>query len=223
MKTITVLLADDHTLVREGLRALLEVAGDIQVIGEASSGREAVELTLKLLPAVAVLDIGMPLLNGLEAARRILKLAPLTRVLILSAHSDDLYVSQVADIGAAGYVVKQTSAEVLAQAVRDVAAGGEFFSPSLARRLRQRQQRKVENAGRTSNERLSPREMEVFQMIAESLANKQIAAELGISIKTVEKHRGRLMQKLDIHDTAGLARHALASGVIENRVRFDPG
>jgi DNA-binding NarL/FixJ family response regulator len=220
MKTITVLLADDHTLVREGLKALLQAEGDMAVVGEAASGREAVDLALKVHPGVVVMDIAMPLLNGLEAARRILKALPSTRILILSAHSDDLYVRQVADIGAAGYVIKQTSAEVLAKAVREVDRGGTFFSPPLARRLRQNHERLVENAS-AGTDRLSPREMEVLQMIAESMANKQIAAELGISIKTVEKHRGRLMQKLDIHDTAGLARHAMASGVIENRVRFD--
>jgi DNA-binding NarL/FixJ family response regulator len=220
MKTITVLLADDHTLVREGLRALLEAAGDIRVVGEASTGREAVDQAMQLRPSVVVMDIGMPLLNGLEAARRIIKLLPQTRVLILSAHADDLYVNQVAEIGAAGYVIKQTSAETLSRAVREVDKGGVFFSPSLGRRLRQRQDRLIESKGRRT-ERLSPRELEVLQMIAESLANKQIAAELGISIKTVEKHRGRLMQKLDIHDTAGLARHAMASGLIETRVRFD--
>lgn len=220
---ITVLLADDHTLVREGLRALLEAAGDIEVVGEASTGRQAVELTQSLRPAVTILDIGMPLLNGLEAARRILRFQPETRILILSAHADDVYVRQVADIGVAGYVIKQTSAEVLVQAVREVAHGGVFYSPCLVRSLRQQQERPEEKSGWQGGrtERLSPREMEVLQMIAESLANKQIAAELGISIKTVEKHRGRLMQKLDIHDTAGLARHAIASGVIENRVRYD--
>jgi DNA-binding NarL/FixJ family response regulator len=220
---ITIVLADDHTLVREGLRALLEAAGDMEVVGEAATGRQAVELTERFHPDVVVMDIGMPLLNGFEAARRILKFHPQTRVLMLSAHADDVYVRQVAGIGVSGYVIKQTSAEVLVQAVREAARGGVFYSPSLVRSIRQSQDRTNENddLSKGRGERLSPREMEVLQMIAESLANKQIAAELGISIKTVEKHRGRLMQKLDIHDTAGLARHAIAAGVIENRVRYD--
>jgi DNA-binding NarL/FixJ family response regulator len=223
MKKIAVLLADDHMLVREGLRALLEAEGDMTVVGEASTGREAVEMAHRLHPDVVVMDIGMPLLNGLEATRKIRKELPSTRVLILTAHSDDLYVRQVAEIGAAGYVIKQPSAEVLARAVREVDKGSTFFNPPLANWLRQGDLRAGAKATWSDKQSacLSPREMEVLQLIAESLANKQIAAELGISIKTVEKHRGSLIKKLDIHDTAGLARHAIATGVIENQVRFN--
>src|SRR5512137_2130240 len=134
-KRITVLLAEDHTVVREGLRTLLEAEGDIRVVGEAATGRQAVALARKLRPAVVVMDIAMPVLNGLEATRQILKSVPGTRVLILSAHSDDAYVEQVTALGAAGYLIKQTSAHILSRAVREVQKGNSFFSPSIARRL----------------------------------------------------------------------------------------
>ena len=211
MKRITVLLAEDHLVVREGLRALLKAESDIEVVGEARDGRRAVQLTRTLLPDVVIMDIAMPLLNGLEATRQILKVLPATRVLILSAHSDDEYVEQTIALGAAGYLIKQTSADLLARAIRDVHAGKTVFSPAISRRLLDRRQRSPARVLR-----LSPREMEVLQLIAEGKANKQSAAEMGISIKTVEKHRQNLMGKLDIHDTAGLTRHAIAAGVIES-------
>jgi DNA-binding NarL/FixJ family response regulator len=214
-KRITVLLAEDHLVVREGLRALLRSESDIEVVGEAQDGRRAVQLAKSLLPAVVVMDIAMPLLNGLEATRQILKAAPATRVLILSAHGDDEYVEQTAALGAAGYLIKQTSAHLLAKAIRDVHAGKTVFSPAISRRLLDRHQR---SPGRLAG--LSSREVEVLQLIAEGKANKQAAAELGISIKTVEKHRQNLMGKLDIHDTAGLTRYAIAAGIIENTIKL---
>jgi len=221
MKRITVLLAEDHAIVREGLRALLRAEGDIAVVGEAQTGRQAVQLTRKLRPAVVVMDIAMPLLNGLEATRRILKAVPATQVLILSAHGDAAYVEQVTALGAAGYLIKQTSAHVLAQAIREVHKGKTFFSPSIAGRIRDRGQRSLGRGKslKKGSVRLSSREAEVLQLIAEGEANKQVAAELGISVKTVEKHRQRLMDKLDIHDTAGLTRHAIAAGIIESSVQ----
>jgi len=221
MKPITVLLADDHTVVREGLRVLLQAEGDIEVVGEAATGRQAVELTRELLPAVVVMDIAMPLLNGLEATRQILKMLPATKVLVLSAHDDDAYVEQVTELGAAGYLVKQTSALVLAKAIREAHKGKTYFSPSIFRRLRDRQQNSLPGAAGRSKKKaaaLTSREMEILQLIAEGQANKQMAAELGISIKTVEKHRQHLMSKLDIHDTAGLTRYAIAAGIIESGV-----
>ena len=136
MKPITVLLAEDHTVVREGLRTLLQAEGDIEVVGEAETGRQAVELTRKLHPAVVIMDIAMPQLNGLEATRQILKVEPKTKVLILSAHGDDAYVEQVTALGASGFLLKQTSAHILARAVRKVQEGSTFFDPSIARRLR---------------------------------------------------------------------------------------
>ena len=221
-KRITVLLAEDHTIVREGLRKLLDAERDIEVVGEASTGRMAVEMTGRLRPAVVVMDIAMPLLNGLEATRQIRKIAPDTRVLILSAHSDDAYVERVIELGAAGYLIKQTSAHFLSEAIREVKKGKTFFSPSVAKRIRHRDEESMDRKGRmkAASVRLSSRELEVLQLIAEGGANKQVAAELGISIKTVEKHRDHLMQKLDIHDTAGLTRYAISAGIIESSVQL---
>ena len=220
MKEITVLLAEDHMIVREGLRALLEAEGDTAVVGEAQTGRQAVQLAKRLRPAVVVMDIAMPLLNGLEATRRIRKAVPTARVLILSAHSDDEYIRQVILLGAAGYLIKQTSADLLSKAIREVEKGNTFFSPSIARRMQDLYPPSPNGraAVKKAQNVLSSREVEVLQLIAEGKANKQVAAELGISIKTVEKHRQHLMNKLDLHDTAGLTRYAIAAGIIESRV-----
>ena len=160
----------------------------------------------------------MPLLNGFEATRQILVVAPATRVLVLSAHSDDEYVEQMAQIGASGYVVKQNSGQVLVQAVKIIAQGKPYFSASILKRLQHaaRQSRETGRVNANGKTPLTAREAEVLQLVAEGSANKQIAAELGISIKTVEKHRQQLMDKLNIHDTAGLTCHAIAIGVIES-------
>src|SRR6185369_11288241 len=147
MKRITVLLAEDHQIVREGFRSLLKHESDIEVVGEAETGRQAVQLTRKLRPAVVVMDIAMPLLNGLEATRQIRKEVPETKVLILSAHSDDAYVEQVAMLGAAGFLLKQTSSNVLAMAIREVEKGKTFFSPAIAKRVRDRSQNAIERGG----------------------------------------------------------------------------
>lgn len=222
MKPITVLLAEDHMIVREGLRSLLQTEADIAVVGEAQTGREAVDLARKLRPAVVVMDIAMPLLNGLEATRQILKAVPTTKVLILSAHSDDAYVEQVIALGAAGYLIKQTSLEVLSKAIREAHKGNRFFSPSIARRLRNHDRKSPDRKGQLKRRvpHLSSREVEVLQLIAEGKANKQTAAELGISIKTVEKHRQNLMAKLNIHEISGLTRYAIAAGIIESSVQL---
>jgi len=219
MRRIALLLAEDHSVVREGIRALLELEDDIEVVGEARTGREAVQLARKLHPEVVVMDIAMPLLNGVEATRQILKALPATKVLILSAHSEDEYVEQVMSIGAMGYLLKQSSSQTLAQAIRTVQKGKTFFCPSISRRLQHLAEespdpRRIPGKRRV---RLTSREVEIVQLIAEGKANKQAAAELGISIKTVEKHRQHLMKKLDIHDTAGLTRYAIAAGIIESR------
>lgn len=221
MKLITVLLADDHTVVREGLRTLLEAEPDIQVVGEAETGRQAVAMAKHLLPRVVVMDIAMPLLNGLEATRQILAAVPTAKVLILSAHSDDAYIEQVSTLGGAGYLLKHTSASILCRAVREVHAGRTSFSPAIARRLSRSEEASSARGARHQPKlaRLTPREAEVLQLIAEGQANKQAAAELGISVKTIEKHRQRLMEKLHIHDTAGLTRYAIAAGVIESSVQ----
>ena len=225
MKRITVLLAEDHTVVREGLRALLEKEADITVVGEAETGRQAVELALSLRPAVVVMDIAMPLLNGLEATRQVLHALPATKVLILSAHGDDEYVQQVTAAGALGYLIKQSSARLLSRAIREVQKGNTFFSPSVAKRLQDQYENLPGLTGlsRKSGARLTSREVEIIQLIAEGKANKQVAAELGISHKTVEKHREHLMRKLNIHDTAGLTRYAIGAGIIESSVQLTIG
>ena len=222
MKRITVLLAEDHQIVREGFRSLLKQERDIEVVGEAETGRQAVQLTRKLRPAVVVMDIAMPQLNGLEATRQIRKDFPDTKVLILSAHSDEAYVEQVAELGAAGFLLKQTSSHDLAAAIREVHKGNTFFNPTNARRLQDRGKKPAARGGqfKQKGNRLSSREMEVLQLIAEGKPNKQVAAELGVSFKTVDKHRQHLMSKLNIHDVAGLTRYAIAEGVIESSVRL---
>jgi DNA-binding NarL/FixJ family response regulator len=219
MKPITVLLAEDHMVVRQGLRKLLEAEDDLDVVGEAETGRQAVEMARRLRPAVVVMDIAMPLLNGLEASRQILKEVSETKVLILSAHSDDAYVQKALEFGAKGFLLKQTSAHVLSKAIREVQKGNVFFTPSIAKRFGDSTLRVSSGALLGKAAQLSSREVEALQLIAEGKANKQIAGELGISIKTVEKHRQRLMQKLGIHDTAGLTRYAIAAGVIEGRLQ----
>jgi len=214
---ITVVLADDHMIVREGIRNLLEAETDIEVVGEAVTGRQAVAMTRTLRPAVVIMDIAMPLLNGLEATRQIRLAVPDTKVLILSAHSDETYIEEAKALGAAGYLVKHTSAHFLAEAIREVNRGNTVFAPPLTRRLIHHNQPAIDPTGHPADKAicLTSREVEVLQLIAEGEANKQIAAELGISVKTVEKHRGHLMQKLDIHDTAGLTRYAIEEGIIE--------
>ena len=221
MKRITVLLAEDHTMVREGFRKLLELEDDLEVVGEAQDGRQAVAMVKKLRPAVVVMDIAMPVLNGLEATRQILKAVPGTRILILTAHNDDAYIKTATESGAVGFLLKQASAHVLAEGIREVNKGHTFFGPFMAKRLPERERKSLDRAGRSKprRDRLTSREMEVIQLIAEGKANKQIAAELDIGMKTVEKHRERLMAKLNIHDTAGLTRYAISAGVIESSVQ----
>src|SRR5437868_6976041 len=219
MKQITVLLAEDHHIVREGFRSLLKHEPDIEVVGEAETGRQAVQLTRKLRPEVVVMDIAMPLLNGLEATRQIRKEFPGTKVLILSAHSDDAYVDQVTLLGASGFLLKQTSSDVLATAIREIHKGNTFYSPSVSKRLKGQQALDRSGNFKQKTNRLSSREVEVLQLIAEGKPNKQVAAELGVSFKTVDKHRQHLMAKLDIHDLAGLTRYAIAEGIIESNVR----
>jgi DNA-binding NarL/FixJ family response regulator len=222
MKRITVLLAEDHTIVREGFRKMLEVENDLQVVGEAQEGRQAVALVKKLRPAVVLMDIAMPLLNGLEATRQVLKAVPATKVLILSAHSDDAYVKNATESGAVGFLLKQTSAHDVCRAIREVQKGKTFFSPSISRRLDHLNPQSPDRKGRPNkkNARLTSREMEVLQLIAEGKANKETAAELDISIKTVKKHREKVMSKLDVHDTAGLTRYAISAGIIESSVQL---
>lgn len=224
MKKITVLLADDHTVVRQGLRLLLEAEEDIKVVGEAENGRQAVQLAKKLQPNVVVLDVAIPLLNGLEATRQITRDVPSSKVLILSSYSDDEYVQQLTEEGAAGYLLKQTAANDLIKAIREAQKGNAYFSPSISKRLLDQCRQILAGRGplkkRATN--LTSREAEVLQLIAEGHANKQIASELNISIKTVEKHRQQVMNKLGIHDVAGLTRHAISRGIVESNNRLRP-
>jgi DNA-binding NarL/FixJ family response regulator len=222
MKKITVVLAEDHAIVREGFRKMLELEGDLEVIGEAQDGRKAVVLVQKLRPDVVLMDIAMPLLNGLEATRQLIKIMPGARVLMLSAHSDDAYVKTAADSGAMGFLLKQTSAHEVCLAIREVHKGNTFFTPSISKRQNRIHPASRDRAGALNKKviQLTSREMEVLQLIAEGKANKETAAELGIGVKTVEKHREHLMEKLDIHDTAGLTRYAISAGIIESSVQL---
>ena len=219
MKRIAVLLVDDHTVVRQGLRALLKSEEDIEVIGEAENGRQAVTIAQKTPPDVVVMDVAMPLLNGLEATRQILGLVPSAKILVLTSYGDDECVEQLMHAGAAGYLIKQTAANDLSKAIREVYHGNAFFSPSIAKRLRDhcREAFSTGQSAKKSGE-LTTREAEVLQLIAEGFSNKQIAAELSISIKTVEKHRQQVMNKLKIHDVAGLTRYAISKGMVERGV-----
>jgi DNA-binding NarL/FixJ family response regulator len=224
MPNISVLLVDDHNIVRQGLKALLTAEGDITVTAEAQTGREAVQLAAKLRPDVVVMDLAMPLLNGWEATRQILKVAPSAKILILSTYDNDEHVQQAIAAGAAAYLIKQTAAADLVKAIREVRKGNAYFSPAVAQRLRERTYSagSEEKPAQASEVELTLREAEVLQLIAEGFANKQIAAELGLSVKTVEKHRQQVMNKLDIHDTASLVRHAAAKGIIETNLAGVP-
>ncbi|MDD5597884.1 MAG: response regulator transcription factor [Victivallaceae bacterium] len=222
MNKITVMLTEDHAIVREGIRALLEVEGSFEVVGEAANGLQAIEMAQRLHPSVIVLDIAMPQLNGLETARRILQqVAPPPRILILSAHSADAYVKQVISLGVSGYLIKQSSANSLVRAIKEVHKGKVFYSPSIAKHWKSQQSKLPYRTGRFLPRvvNMTSREREVLQRVAEGEPNKKIAAELFISIKTVEKHRQSLMNKLNIHDTAGLTRYAISAGIIENSVQ----
>jgi DNA-binding NarL/FixJ family response regulator len=222
MKNITVLIAEDHTIVREGLLMLLKREEGIEVIAQVEDGREAVKLAAKLQPDVIVMDIAMPHLNGIEATRQIMQARPEAKVLILSAHADDAYVQTIMALGASGYLIKQIAAEVLPEAIRRVHQGKKCLSPTVADRRKHHRQRAHDRGEiRTSKDApaLTSREVEVLQLIAEGRANKESAQELHISVKTVEKHRQSLMDKLNIHDTAGLTRHAIAVGIIESSVQ----
>jgi DNA-binding NarL/FixJ family response regulator len=213
MSNITVLLVDDHNIVRQGLRALLVAEGDITIVAEGQTGREAVQLAVKHHPEVVVMDLAMPLLNGWEATRQILKVVPTAKIVVLSTYGDDEHIEQAIAAGAAAYLLKQTAAADLVKAIHEVSKGNAYFSPVIAKRLREKR------GGNQSEDvkpvELTPREAEVLQLIAEGFANKQIAAELNLSVKTVEKHRQQVMQKLKIHDIAGLVRHAASKGIIE--------
>jgi len=215
MDEIRVLLAEDHTIVRKGLRSLLDSENGIRVIGEAANGREAINQVRRLLPDVVVMDIGMPGLNGLESTRQIKKHYPDVQVLILTVHTSDEYVFQILRAGASGYVVKQAAPKELISAIGAVSRGEAFLSPSISRKV---VDEIVKNGAAStewdSYEKLTPREREVLQLIAEGHPTREIAEQLHISVKTAETHRAHLMEKLEMRNTAELTRYAIRKGVI---------
>ena len=215
MGRVRILLADDHTVVRQGLRKLLEERTDWEVIAEAGDGREAVRLADQHRPDVAILDVAMPLLNGIEATRQITKRVPGTHVLVLSMHADEAYVTQILQAGATGYLLKDSADVDLWKAVGEVARGRSFFSPGIARVMLDDYVRQLADKGVTDRyETLSEREREIFQLIAEAKPNKEIAALLNVSTSTVETHRAHIMEKLDLHSAAEIVLYAVRRGVI---------
>jgi DNA-binding NarL/FixJ family response regulator len=221
---ITILLAEDHAIVRQGLCALLKTDGHFLITGEARTGREAVDMARSLRPDVILMDIAMPVLNGVEATRQILAVNPAAKIVVLSAHNDAANLDRALAAGGIGFLEKQTSAEILTKAIRAVAQGTPFFSPAIARRLRENQARPRDPASLLPADapHLTSRQAEVLQLVAEGSSNKQVAVALGISLKMAEKHRQHLKDRLKIQSTAGLTRFAIATGVIESRVQATP-
>jgi two-component system response regulator NreC len=215
MDKLRILLGDDHTLLRQGLRKILEERRDWEVVAEASDGRDAVRQATALQPEVAILDIGMPLLNGIEATRQITRRSPGIHVLILSMHSNEAYITQALHAGARGYLLKDSADTDLIRAVSAVAAGKSFFSPAVAKIMLDDYVRQRSEKGAVDRfESLSEREREVFQLVAEGHSNKEVADLLSISPATVETHRAHILQKLDVHNTAELVLYAVRRGVI---------
>jgi len=208
---IRILLADDHVLVRQGFRMILAAQPDMEIAGEAGNGREAVELAQKLKPDVVVMDVTMPELNGIEATRRLIELSPRTRVLALSMHKDAVYVREILRAGARGYLLKDSADSDLLTAVRAVAKGEGYLSPGVSDAVLSDYRRHVTDP----LDLLTSREREVLQLIAEGKTNKEIATSLGLSVYTVEAHRGRLMEKLNLHSSGELVRFAVRSGLID--------
>lgn len=215
MDRVRILLADDHAILRDGIRALLQDEPDMLVIGEAEDGHTALRLIAELQPDVVVMDIGMPLLNGLDATRQIKRDHPRTRVLILTMHENEEYVRQVLASGAMGYILKDAAAHELIDAIRAVYRGEAVLSPAITRLVIEDYLRWGDLQTNHQENDLSPREREILQLIAEGYTNKQIAEILFISIKTVQTHRTNLMSKLDLHDRGELIKYAIQKKIIE--------
>jgi DNA-binding NarL/FixJ family response regulator len=215
MKKISILLVDDHVVVRQGLKALLMAEPDFEVVGEAENGQQAVALAKEKAPDVVVMDVAMPQMNGHMATRQILRAYPGARVLVLSTYTSDECVTELLHAGAKGYLMKQTASNELCHAIRQVRLGHQYLSPTLARRLNSQRTGAFLNGVSDTARELTEREVEVLKLIAEGLSNREIAEVLKISIKTVEKHRQGTMNKLDIHEVAGLTRWALSKGLVQ--------
>jgi len=214
--SIRVLLAEDHTLVREGVRALVEAQPDMEVVAEASDGSEAVRKTLELLPDVVLMDITMPGTNGLEATRLIRRAAPGVHILALTMHGTDDYFFRLLDAGASGYVLKESASSDLLSAIRAVCKGGIFLSPSVAKRLVEDYIRRVgEGDQRPGYDSLTDREKEILKLIGEGCTNQAIAQRLFLSVNTVQTHRTHIMDKLNLHNRTELLRFALRAGLLE--------
>jgi two-component system response regulator NreC len=205
-----ILLADDHALIRQGLKALLEKQG-FQVVAEASDGQEAVRSVQKTQPDIAIIDISMPILNGMDAARELKKSSPKTKVILLTQHDEDQYVTESLRAGVRGYVLKSQAGDALVHAIHEVCRGSVYLSPNISRAVADAYLSKTY----VSTDPLSGRERQVLQLVGEGKSTKDVAVQLGISVKTAESHRARLMKKLDIHETASLVRYAIRRGLIQ--------
>lgn len=208
-----IILADDHQIVREGLATLLEQEGDMRVVGTAADGRTAVKLSAELSPDVVVLDVGMPGLNGIDAARQIAAAQPTTKILALSMHSDRRFVLEMLRAGASGYLLKDCAFDELAHAIRAVVAGQTYLSPRVAGVVVEGFLEQTDPSERTGAAALTPREREVLQLLAEGMATKQVAHHLGVSIKTIETHRRQVMTKLELDSVAELTKYAIREGL----------
>jgi len=217
-KKIGVLVADDHAIVRSGIVSLLSLSTEFEVVGEAENGRDAIDLTIRKEPDVILMDIGMPILNGLEATRQIKKLAPHVKVLVLSGYDNDEYILQVIQCGANGYILKSSFIEDLYAAIRSVNNGQAFFSPSVSKIIIDSYVNRPSSSSKAGHKKplrpLTSREREILQLIAEGHLHQQIAERLSISVRTVDTHRNNIMKKLDLHDTASLVTYAIKNGIV---------
>ena len=211
MKRIRILLADDHAVVRQGFKMILAAQPDMEIVGEAGNGREAVELAEKLRPEVVVMDVSMPELNGIEATRRLAASTPHTRVVALSMHKDSVYVREILRAGARGYLLKDSISSDLLAAVRAIARGEGYLSPGVSDAVLNDYRKHVTDP----IDLLTSREREVLQMIAEGKTNKEIATVLNLSVYTVDAHRGRIMEKLNMHSATDLVRFAVRAGLVD--------